>query len=301
MDDSLTSFLGIKFERGNDGTFTMTQPGLIDKIIKATGLENCNPNGTPAAPNQTLGKDPDGEEFSEDWSYPSICGMLLYLSTNTRPDCAFAVSQVCRFTHCPKQSHARAVKTLVRHLAGTRDKGTIFKPDGSLELNSHSDSDMAGLFKSEPMEDPNSARSRMGYIIFLGGCPLVHKSQLISSICLATAEAECYSLSRCLRALIPIRRTLEELCAKLELEPSLVATISSTAFGDNSASLTLATEQRLTSRTRYYHCSAHHFWSHVGTWLRIKAIETGLMNADYMTKSLPRPAFEANRRRVQGW
>ena len=133
-------------------------------------------------------------------------------------------------------------------------------PDGTLELNSHSDSDMAGLYKTEPMEDPNSARSRMGYIIFLGGCPLIWKSQLISSICLATAEAEYYSLSRCLRALIPIRRTLEELVDKLGIDSTLRATVSSTAFGDNSAAITLATQQRLTSRTRYYHTAAHHFW-----------------------------------------
>ena len=301
IDDSLTSFLGIKFERGSDGTFTMTQPGLIDKIINATGLQECNPNGTPSTPNQTLGKDPDGDEFSEQWSYPSVCGMLLYLSTNTRCDIAFAVSQVCRFTHCYKQSHAKAVKMLVRYLAGTREKGTIMKPNGTLELNSHSDSDLAGLYKTDPMEDPNSARSRMGYIISLGGCPLVWKSQLIGSICLATAEAEYYSLSRCLRTLIPIRRTLEEVVAALGINETLRATISSTAFGDNSAAITLATQQRLTSRTRYYHTAAHHFWQHVGTTVFIKAIASALMDADYMTKSMPRPGFEANRKRVQGW
>ena len=37
--------------------------------------------------------------MTEPWSYPSIIGMLLYLSTNTCPDIAFAVSQAARFTH----------------------------------------------------------------------------------------------------------------------------------------------------------------------------------------------------------
>ncbi len=302
MDDSLTSFLGIKFERGTDGSFTMTQPALIDKIIEATGMKDCNRNWTPAAPNKTLGKDPDGEPMTDSWNYRSVVGMLLYLSTNTRPDIAFAVSQVARFTHDAKQSHATAVKTLVRYLAGTRDQGTIFKPDGTLELNSMSDADFAGLFNYDPPQERDSAKSRMGYIITLAKCPLVWKSQLISSVCLATCESEYYSLSHCLRALIPIRRTLEELCKKLKLPKPLQATISSTAFGDNSAALTVATEQHLTSRTRYYHTAAHHFWQHVndGT-VAIKPIETSLMDADYMTKSMPRQGFEANRKRVQGW
>lgn len=302
IDDTLESFLGINFETLPDGSFNMTQPALIEKIIKATGMENCNRSPTPAAPNQPLGKDPDGEPMNEPWSYPSVCGMLQYLTTNTRPDCCYAVSQIARFTHDPKQSHATAVKRIVRYLAGTKDKGSIMKPDGTLSLNCMSDADFAGLYKVDPHEDVSSAQSRMGYIISLGGCPLVWKSQLISSVCLATAEAEYYSLSHCLRTLIPIRRVLEELCKNLKLPLELRATISSTAFEDNSAALTLAQNHRLTARTRYYHTEAHHFWQHVDDGTVIPApIESALMDADYFTKGLPREGFEANRKRVQGW
>ena len=90
-------------------------------------MNDCNPSATPTTQN-TLGADKDGEPMSESWNYRAICGMLLYLSTNTRPDIAFAVSQVCRFGHDPKKSHASAVKTILRYLKGTRDKGTIINP-----------------------------------------------------------------------------------------------------------------------------------------------------------------------------
>ena len=147
----------------------MTQPALIEKIIEATGMQNCNRSPTPATPNQPLGKDPDGEPMNEPWSYPSVVGMLLYLSTNSRPDICYAVSQVARFTHNSMQSHATAIKRIVRHLAGTKDKGSIMKPDGTLQLNCMSDADFAGLCNHDPMEDKSSAKSRMGCIISLGG------------------------------------------------------------------------------------------------------------------------------------
>jgi hypothetical protein len=55
--------------------------GLIKKIIATTKMENCNPNWVPAA-KEALGIDPEGEPMKEDWSYPSVIGMILYLNRN---------------------------------------------------------------------------------------------------------------------------------------------------------------------------------------------------------------------------
>jgi hypothetical protein len=111
--------------------------------------------------------------MSETWNYPFIVGMLLYLSTNTRPDITFADSQVGR--SAPKQSHAKAVKTIVRYLAGTIDKGMTVKPRGDLKLELFCDADFAGLYRREPDRSVDSARSRTGYIVKPSGCPLVWK------------------------------------------------------------------------------------------------------------------------------
>ena len=102
-ESTFTDFLGIKFEKDPvKNAITLTQRGLIQKIIDATGMHDCNPNWTPAT-QITLGIDPDGEPYDESWRYPSIVGKLLYLSTNTRPDITFAVSQVVWFNHSPKR------------------------------------------------------------------------------------------------------------------------------------------------------------------------------------------------------
>jgi hypothetical protein len=80
------------------------------------------------------------------------------------------------------------------------------------------------------------------------------------------------------------------------------ATIHAEVFEDNNAALLLATNQHLTSRTKYFLVKWHFFWSHVNSGdIKISKIETKKQNADFATKALPREPFEANRLRVQGW
>ena len=179
-------------------------------------MSDCNPNFTPAA-QETLGINPKGEPMTETWSYPSIVGMMLYLSMNTRLDIAFAVSQVARFNHDPKQSHATAVKSIICYLAKAKDKGTIIAPVTGPTLDMFVDANFAGLYCRDPDYDPSSAKSRMGNFIKFAGCPLSVKSCLISSICLSRAESEYYALSQGLHSLLPIKELLKELMLNLDV------------------------------------------------------------------------------------
>ena len=301
-EGSFTDFLGIRFERNSvDNTITLTQKGLIKKIIEATGMEDCNPNWVPAS-QLSLGIDPDGPPMSESWSYPSIVGMLLYLSTNTRPDISFAVSQVARFNHSPKRSHATAIKTIVRYLSRTIDQGTIVKPTGTLSLDCYVDADFAGLHNRDPDRSNTAAKSRTGFIIMLGGCPILWKSQLQTEISLSTLEAEYSALSMSMRTLLPLRSLLVEITNGLKLPPDFTSTISCSVFEDNNGALLLATKQRITNRTKYFLVKWHFFWSYVrdGT-VKVHKIDTQSQRADYLTKGLNRESFERVRKLVQGW
>jgi len=245
--------------------------------------------------------------MDETWNYRSIVGMLLYLSTNTRPDITFAVSQVARFSSNPKKSHATAVKTILRYLKRTRTKGMIIKPTGKLNLDLFVDADFCGLYKVEPDTDPNSVRSRTGFIVKLSGCPLTWRSQLQTSITCSTLEAEYNALSSALKTLLPLKRLLIEATTNVQLPNDLISTIAARAFEDNQGAYYLATNHRITSRTRWYLNKWHWFWQHVtkdGTGPNTTAIcelDTSLQDADFFTKALPPEPFEANRLRVLGW
>jgi hypothetical protein len=85
------------------------------------------------------------QTMSESWSYSSSSFissptpiLILHLQS---------ASQVARFNHTPKQSHdATAIKTIVRYLHRTSDKGTIVCPTGTLQLDCYVNADFAGLY-----------------------------------------------------------------------------------------------------------------------------------------------------------
>jgi len=308
IEGEFTEYLGIGIEELPDESRHMSQKGLIEKIIKNTKMTDCNPNWTPTT-QVPLGSDPDGEPFDQvDFNYASIVGMLLYVANNTRPDITFAVSQVARFSAAPKVSHARAIKTIVRYLARNTEKGLIIRLSKEFFLKCWVDADFAGLYGKEPRVDPKSVKSRYGYVITFGGVPLVWKSQLISEICLSTTHAEYVGLTNAMRTLIPLRNLIVDTIGQMDVtfddQPEMICEV----FEDNQSAFLLATNQQLSTRTKYFCVKYHFFWQYVyhetrnpEGWLKIGKCSTDLMNADYMTKGLVRVKFESNRERVQGW
>ena len=304
QEESFEEFLGIKFEKHPDGSMEMTQRGLIDKVLEAADMKDCNPNATPSA-QAALGADKDGEPITEKWNPRAIVGMLLYLSTNTRPDITFAVSQVARFLNGPKKSHATAIKTILRYLKGTRNQGTIVKPAKKLTLDMWVDADFAGLFGREADRDANSVRSRTGYVIMLGNWPIIWKSKLQTHLSQSTLEAEYSALSYSLKTFLPLKRLVVEMVGRLRGDrgsPLGDVMIHANVFEDNMGAYYLASNQRITNRTKYFLVKWHWFWEHYNEGeFHIHKVDTKEQRADFFTKSLSRDLFEANRLSVNGW
>ena len=301
---SAYAFLGVDVEPNEDGGFKMSQTGLIKKILKTVDMQDSNSKATPAA-SVPLGTDANGEIFNENWSYPQVVGMLLYLSSNSRPDIQFAVHQCARFNHCPRKSHGEAIKRICRYLVGTQDKGLLFKPSKKMELDLYVDADFAGLWGHEHDQDPVCVKSRTGYLITLGECPVIWVSKLQTEIALSTLESEYIALSQAMRDLVPMRRLLQEVGTKMNLDFAKPALVHSTIFEDNNGALGLATSPKLTPRTKHIGVKYHWFKSLIGESngdeFIIKKIESENQKADILTKGLPSETFKAIRNLVSGW
>ena len=109
-------------------------------------------------------------------------------------------------------------------------------------------------------------------------------------------------MSSALRVFLPLKNLLIEMSSKVKAQELGDARLHSTVFEDNQSTYLLATNQRITSRTKYLLAKWHWFWdSYNRKEFTIVKCPTTMMNADYMTKPLPRALFEDNRKRVQGW
>ncbi len=229
--------------------------------------------------------------------------MLLYLSSNSRPDIQFAVHQCARFTHSPRASHAQAIKQIAKYLAGTKTRGLTFSPDPNVKLDCYVDADFAGLWKHEDDQDPVCVKSRTGYVFTLAGCPVSWSSKLQTEIALSTLEAEYIALSTAMREFLPMHRLLRELGKEMKLKLEQKGLLHSVIFEDNNGCLGLATAPKLTPRTKHIAVKYHFFKDHIGEdkGIQIVKIESEFQKADIFTKGLPMVDFERIRRLMMGW
>jgi hypothetical protein len=165
------------------------------------------------------------------------------------------------------------------------------------------DADFAGLWNYESDQDPVCVKSRTGYVMTLGGCPIQWNSKLQTEIALSTTEAEYIALSQAMRELIPLRRLLLEIVTVMKLTGVQGSLIKSTVFEDNNGAISTATAVKMTPRTKHIAVKYHFFKSHIceGSGISLEKIDTNLQKADIFTKGLSPVKFAEIRRLLCGW
>ena len=197
-------FLGVRAEF-SDEYITLRQDAYTERILSRFGMENCKPVSTPADPAVKLVPAADGETTVDSGMYQSAVGSLLYLSIWTRPDIAYAVSSVAKYSGKPTQTHYTAVKRIFRYLRGTVDFGLCFPRTDNphVDLVGYSDSDWAG--------DVGDRRSTSGYLFKIGDCAVSWRSRKQSVVALSSAEAEYIALASGAQESVWLSRVVLEL------------------------------------------------------------------------------------------
>ena len=304
IEGDIQDFLGINIERREDGTIHLTQPHLIDQVIKDLKLpENATTKSTPAASSKLLSRHSDSKPFDGSFHYRSVIGKLNYLEKGSRPDIAFIVHQCARFCETPKVEHGNAIRWVVKYLKGTRNRGVILNPNSDLGLEVFVDADFAGNWDPKEFTDRDTARSRHGYIIQFAGCPILWKSQLQNEVALSSTESEYTGLSYALRDAIPVMNLFKEMIAVGMKIKSSRAKVHCRVFEDNSGALEIAKVPKFRPRTKHLNCRLHHFRSYVDDTkeISIHKIDTLEQPADFLTKPLSEELLVKLRKKVMGW
>ncbi|GJW73634.1 zinc finger, CCHC-type containing protein [Tanacetum coccineum] len=149
--------LGIKIKYENKG-IVITHSHYIEKILKKFNREDCSPVSTPMDPVEKLklniGKPVDQLEYSR------AIGCLMYAMTSTRPDIAYVVGKLSRFTSNPSRQHWKAITRVFKYLRCTMNYGLLYVGYPSV-LEAYSDANWINH-----VEDSSSTS---GWVFLLGG------------------------------------------------------------------------------------------------------------------------------------
>ncbi len=85
VEGDISDFLGINIQCHKDSKVNLTQPHLIDSILKELGLQadNAKAKSTPAASSKLLGCHDDATPHNESFHYRRIIDKLNYLEKST--------------------------------------------------------------------------------------------------------------------------------------------------------------------------------------------------------------------------
>ena len=232
------------------------------------------------------------------WDYRSVLGKLNFLEKSTRPDIAYATHQCARFLIDPKQSHGMAVKHIGRYLLGARNLGLIIRPTKMDSFECYVDADFMGNWdRSIAERDPNTAKSRYGFLVKYAGVPIYWQSKLQTMIALSTTESEYIGLSHATRYVKDTMYLLEEINEKIT-KVITTPTFHCKIFEDNAAALEIAKVPKMRPRTRHINCVYHHFRHEVENGrIKILPIPTKDQQADFLDSV----SFKRHRKSIQGW
>lgn len=263
--------LGIRIKRGNNG-ISITQSHYIEKILKKFNFENCSPVSTPIDPSLKLLPN-KGSPVSQ-LEYSRAIGCLMYAMISTRPDIAYAVGKLSRYTSNPSSHHWQAINRVFKYLKGTMDYGLTYSGYPSV-LEGYSDASWINN-----LEDHSSTS---GWVFLLGGGAISWASKKQTCITSSTMESEFIALAAAGKEAEWLRNLIYE----IPLWPKPISTISIRC--DSAATLAKVYSQVYNGKSR--HLDVRHSMIReliTNGVISVEFVRTQLNLADHLTKGLAR-------------
>ena len=259
---------------------SLSQRQAIVDMLHKFDMQDCKPVNTPLDPGSKLSI-ADCPQTEEDAAlmrskpYAEAVGTLMYIAIATRPDIAYAVGVLSRFSSNPGVAHWKAVHHLFRYMQATKDLKLTYAPDPSQTslFTTYCDADFAGNIDNK--------KSTSGYVVKIGTGAVSWSSRLQSFNTLSTTESEYVSAVAAGQEILWLRNLFMELGFTVDAGLPLCI--------DNQSALSVAKNPEHHGRMK--HLDLRFYWLR-GTVqsgvITLRYVPTEEMPADVMTKALAR-------------
>ena len=176
--------------KNENGQILFDQTDYLRKILTHFGMTDVKMAKTPL-PTGYKPKPFIGRSTPQLWSqYQLLIGSLLYLMLRTRPDIAFAVTQMSKFASKPSDEHLNWAMYILCYLQGTRDYALVFDGNSNEGLYAYCDSS----YGDDRTESDLKRRSTQGYFFKLARAAIKWHSRTQKMVATSSTAAEYMAL-----------------------------------------------------------------------------------------------------------
>ncbi|RVW19132.1 Copia protein [Vitis vinifera] len=282
--------LGLQIEHFPNGVL-VHQSTYIKKVLKRFYMDKAHPLSSPMVVRSLdVKKDPfrpcekDEELLGPEVPYLSAIGALMYLANCTRPDIAFSVNLLARYSSAPTRRHWNGIKHILRYLRGTTDMGLFYSRESKQQLLGYAD---AGY-----LSDPHKGRSQTGYVFNCNGTAISWRSVKQTMVATSSNHSEILAIHEASRECIWLRSMIQHIRESCGL--SSIKGGPTTLFEDNAACIAQITGGYIKG-DRTKHISPKFFYTHElqkSGEIDVQQIRSSDNLADLFTKSLPTSTFK---------
>ena len=269
----LNYYVGLEISTDNQGDIMICQKGYIQQMLKNFGMDCCKPVLTPIDTNKFDSTHVDNDKNV--LKFREVVGCLNYLANISRPDIAYAVNYVSRFTESPLECHFQMLKRLLRYLRGTTELYLKYKCDSDFKLTCYSDADFAG--------DEMCRKSTTGFLMNLGLCTVSWCSQKQKIVALSTTEAEYVASCDAVKHLLWCKRLIKEF--GYNIQPEILI--------DNQSSIKIIKNPKFHNRTKHIDVRYHYIREMYNEkQFAVNYVPSDKNKADFLTKPLNNIKFK---------
>nr|GEY35884.1 ribonuclease H-like domain, reverse transcriptase, RNA-dependent DNA polymerase [Tanacetum cinerariifolium] len=196
----LAYYLGIEVTQ-TSGDISIKQTAYANKILKETGMIDCNETLIPMDPGTRLTKITKGTMVNST-KYQSLIGCLRYM-LHTRPDLSYSVGLLSRFMQEPREQHMKAISQVLRYVKGTKYYGITYKHNGGDKIHGFSDSS----YGVNTQEGKGTTRT----IFYYGESPISWSTQKQATVALSSCASEFIAATTAATQALWLKRLLSKL------------------------------------------------------------------------------------------